>query len=98
LLNELFIANIVKWHQKEDEAEQLGCGVVRLRTADFFAKIGYEPLAWKGEAQAAFPQQSPCGFSVVLMHLRAYSAFATAVAKSYRSLWDERLEIDNYLR
>lgn len=93
-LQQMFVSNIVHWHQTEGEPERLGMGGIRVRTHRFFEKVGYERVALEGNSLPVFRQASLMGASVILMHLKTCSRYAFELAERYRDSWSNRTVIE----
>jgi hypothetical protein len=93
-LQQIFVSNIVHWHQVAGEPEHLGNAGIRVRTHRFFVKVGYERVALEGNPLPVFRRALVMGARAILMHLKTCSRYALQVAERYRDAWSNRIVIE----
>lgn len=90
-LREITMMFAVKHHKEFNIPHMMTCGVVKVKTDQFFLKIGLKQL----NEHALFKQKNLNGEDVVIFYNNEFSFEALTMAKKYEKLWNEKLVIDS---
>jgi hypothetical protein len=88
-LREITMMLIVKHHEEFNLAHMMTCGVVKVKTDQFFLKIGLDKL----NENALFKQKSINNEDVVIFYNNSFSYEAVNMAKKHKNLWENKLMI-----
>lgn len=89
MLREITMMFAVKHHEYFKIPHMISCGVVKVKTDQFFYKIGLKELC----SEAHFIQKSINNQEVVIFYNDSFSELALEMAKKYNTLWDDKLLI-----
>lgn len=89
-LREITMMFAVKHHEEFNIPHMMACGVVKVKTDQFFLKIGLNKL----NEHALFKQKNLGDEDVVIFYNNEFSFEALSMAKKYKTLWDNKLVID----
>ena len=89
-LREIMMMVIVKHHEEFNLPHMMTCGVVKVKTDQFFLKIGLNKL----NEHARFSQKSINGDDAVIFYNNTFSPLAFEMAKKHEKLWNDKLVID----
>lgn len=89
-LKEIMMMVIVKHHEEFNIPHMITCGVVKVKTDQFFLKIGLNKLTEK----AHFYQKNLKGAEAVIFYNNKFSLIANQMAFKHAGLWRNKLLID----
>lgn len=81
---------IVKHHEEFNIPHMVTCGVVKVKTDQFFLKIGLTKL----NENAHFIQKNLHNEEAVIFYNNSFSTIATAMGEKHKKLWEDKLVID----
>jgi hypothetical protein len=90
ILREITMMFAVKHHQEFGIPHMMTCGVVKVKTDQFFLRIGLNKL----NEHALFKQKNLNDEDVVIFYNDQFSLEARSMAKKYAGLWEDKLMID----
>jgi hypothetical protein len=90
-LREIIMMFIVNHHQEYNIPHMIACGVIKVKTDQFFLKVGLNKL----NENAQFKQKNINNEEVIMFYTNEFSFEALSVAKKYKKIWDEKLVIDS---
>ena len=91
MFRDLVMVLVVNHHKDYEIDEMITCGVAKVRTDQFFDRMGFSKISNK----SLFSQADLNGDDVHVFHTKTYSEYANQVAKEYKELWDSRLEFSS---
>ncbi len=91
MLREIIMMFIVKHHQEYQIPHMMTCGVVKVKTDQFFLNAGLEKL----DNNAQFKQKNLNNEDVVIFYNNSFSPKALEMADKYSIFWDEKLVIES---
>jgi len=94
LLRDLTMAVGVNHHNDYNIPHMLACGVVKVKTDQFFDKMGLNKISSK----SLFPQKDLNGEPVHIFHSNRFSDYANTMADKYYDLWNNRLIFSNTIK
>lgn len=94
MFRDLVMVLVVNHHKDYNIDEMITCGVVKVKTDQFFDKMGFNKISKK----SMFAQKDLNGDDVHIFHTSKYSEHAMNLAKDYQDLWDNRIEFSNSKR
>jgi hypothetical protein len=89
-LREIMMMVIVKHHEEFNIPHMVTCGVVKVKTDQFFLKIGLNKL----NDRSTFSQKSINGDDAVIFYNNTFSSLAFEMKKKHEHLWKDKLVID----
>jgi hypothetical protein len=87
LFQDLIMLLVVKHHEDHGINEMITCGSVKVKTDQFFQKMGFDPIS----SNSIFPQSSLNGDLAQIFHTKVFSKYALDISKKYEALWDARI-------
>ena len=81
----------VNHHREYGIEHMITCGVVKVRTDQFFEKMGLQKVSSRSE----FPQKDLNDNNVHIFHTKDFSLYGYEVAAKYLDLWEKRINISS---
>ena len=94
LLKHINMAFFVFYYQDYNIPHIFAGATLRFKVDEWKSFLGFEPMEFEGSVLPDFPCTSFFGEPVRLMYLSRFTSEALELAKTFRSLWDQRITLD----